>query len=78
LDGGDAKGIGTELLAEFVQALTPEVLQYGYRLGDVLCQGDGAQLLTKLLRGRINLRCILICAGYALALASRRDTHVKQ
>ena len=40
LDSGDAKSIGTELLADFMQALTPEVLQQGYRLGDVLCQGE--------------------------------------
>jgi hypothetical protein len=41
LDIGDVKSIGTELLADVMRALTPEVLQKGYRLGDVLCQGDG-------------------------------------
>lgn len=42
LDSGDAKGVGTELRVEFKTALTPRVFQKGYRLGDVLCQGDGA------------------------------------
>ena len=55
LDSGDAKGIGTELLGDFMQALTPEVLQHGYRLGDVLCQGEAHRLSMKLLRGRISL-----------------------
>ena len=50
LDSGDIKSLGTELLAEFMRALTPEVLQKGYRLGDVLCRGDGAQLFNEALR----------------------------
>src|SRR5579864_9154011 len=78
LDSGDAKGIGTELLGDFMQALTPEVLQQGYRLGDVLCQGEGAQAFNEALTRENKSPPHLICAGYALALASRRDTHVKQ
>jgi hypothetical protein len=50
LDSGDIKSLGTELLADFIRALTPEVLQRGYRLGDVLCQGDGAQAFNEALR----------------------------
>lgn len=49
LDSGDVKNVGTELLAEFKRALTPEVFQKGYRLGDVLCQGDGAEAFNKAL-----------------------------
>ena len=78
LDSGDAKGIGTELLGDFMQALTPEVLQHGYRLGDVLGQGEGAQAFNEALTRENKSPLHLICAGYALALASRRDTHVKQ
>ena len=72
LDGGDAKGVGTELLAEFMQALTPEVLQYGYRLGEVLCQGDGAWAFNEALARENKSPLHLICAGYALALRTKR------
>jgi hypothetical protein len=40
LGSGDVKSVGTELLAEFVKGLTPEVFQKGYRLADVLCEGE--------------------------------------
>ena len=73
LDSGDAKGVGTELLAEFRKALTLEVLQYGFRLGDVLCQGEGAQAFNEAL-GRENKTPLhLICAGYAMALKGKLD-----
>ncbi len=72
LDSGDAKGVGTELLAEFKRALTLEVLNYGFRLGDVLCQGEGAQAFNEAL-GRENKTPLhLICAGYALALKGKK------
>jgi hypothetical protein len=71
LDSGDAKGVGTELLADFRQALTLEVLNYGFRLGDVLCQGEGAQAFNEAL-GRENKTPLhLICAGYAMALKGK-------
>lgn len=54
LDSGDLKTVGTELLAEFVKGLTTEVFQKGYRLGDVLCEGEYAEALD----GKINLLCI--------------------
>jgi hypothetical protein len=72
LDSGDAKGVGTELVAEFRQALTPEVLQYGYRLGDVLCQGDGARAFNEALARENKSPLHMICAGYALALRAKR------
>jgi hypothetical protein len=49
LDSGDVTSVGTELLAQFTKALTPEVFQKGYRLGDVLCQGDGAPAFNEAL-----------------------------
>ena len=58
LDGGDAKGVGAELLAEFRRALTPEIFEKGYRLGDVLCEGDGAQAFNETLKQKRNLPCI--------------------
>jgi hypothetical protein len=71
LDSGDVKGVGTELLADFRQALTLEVLNYGFRLGDVLCQGEGAQAFNAAL-GRENKTPLhLICAGYAMALRGK-------
>jgi hypothetical protein len=72
LDSGDAKGIGTELLGDFMQALTPEVLKQGYRLGDVLCQGEGAEAFNEALSLENKSPLHLICAGYAMALATKR------
>ena len=73
LDSGEVKNVGTELLAEFRRALTPEVFQYGYRLGDVLCQGDGAQAFNEALRRENKSPLHLICAGYALALEAKKS-----
>ena len=56
LDSGDVRNVGTELLAEFRRALTPEVFQRGCRLGDVLCQRTVHRLSMKLLHGKISLR----------------------
>ena len=67
LDSGDVKNVGTELLAEFRAALTPEVLQYGYRLGDVLCPAADAEAFNEALRLENKSPLHLICAGFALA-----------
>jgi hypothetical protein len=74
LDSGDAKGIGTELLADFIQALTPEVLRQGYRLGDVLCQGNGAQAFNETLTRENKSPLHLICAGYAMAQEAKKPS----
>jgi len=74
LDSGEVKNVGTELLAEFMGALTPEVFQRGYRLGDVLCQGDGAQDFNEAL-GRENKSPLhLICVRYALAQEAKKPS----
>jgi hypothetical protein len=67
LDSGDVKNLGTELLSEFRAALTPAVFQKGYRLGDVLCQGDGTQAFNEAPTGENRSPLHLICAGYGLA-----------
>ena len=67
LDGGDVQSIGTELLAEFAKALTPEVFQKGYRLGDVLCQGDSAEAFNLALTQENKSPLHMICVGYALS-----------
>jgi hypothetical protein len=74
LDSGDAKGIGTELVGDFMQALTPEVLQHGYRLGDVLCQGEGAQAFNETLALENKSPLHMICAGYALAQEAKKPS----
>lgn len=71
LDSGDVKNVGTELLAEFKRALTPEVFQKGYRLGDVLCQGTGAEAFNEALARENKSPLHLICAGYALSQESK-------
>jgi hypothetical protein len=71
LDSGDVRNVGTELLAEFRRALTPEVFQKGYRLGDVLCQGEGAQAFNEALTRESKSPLHLICAGYALSQVSK-------
>jgi hypothetical protein len=73
LDSGDVKKVGTELLAEFKRALTPEVFQKGYRLGDVLCQGDGAQAFNDVLTRENKSPLHLICAGYALSQEGKKS-----
>jgi hypothetical protein len=71
LDSGDVKNVGTELLAEFKRALTPEVFQKGYRLGDVLCQGTGAEAFNEALARENKSPLHFICAGYALSQESK-------
>jgi len=67
LDNGDVKHVGTGLLAEFVQGLTPAVFQEGYRLGDVLCHGDGAETFNQALALENRSPLHTICVGYALS-----------
>jgi hypothetical protein len=67
LDGGDAKAVGEELLTEFLKALTPDVMQKGYRLGDVLSQADMAQAFNAALLHENRSPLHLICVGFALA-----------
>ena len=67
LDSGDLKNVGTELLAEFMKGLTPEVMQRGYRLGDVLCQADLAQAINEGLSRENKSPLHMICVGYAMA-----------
>jgi len=67
LNAGDAKAVGTELLAEFRAALTPDVFQKGYRLGDVLCQADMARAFNAVLLEENRSPLHMICVGYALA-----------
>jgi len=69
LESGDAKGIGNELLADFRRALTPDVFQKGYRLGDVLCQADMARAFNGVLLEENRSPLHLICVGFALANA---------
>jgi hypothetical protein len=73
LDSGEVKNVGTELLAEFMGALTPEVFQRGYRLGDVLCQGDGAQAFNEALTREDKSPLHMICAGYAMAQEAKKS-----
>jgi len=61
LDSGDVKNVGNELLAEFIRALTPVVFQKGYRLGDVLCQGNDAQAFNKALTREKKSPLHMIC-----------------
>jgi len=72
LDSGDVKNVGTELLAEFKNALTPEVFQKGYRLGDVLCQGNGAQTFNEALTREHKSPLHMICLGYALSQEGKK------
>lgn len=78
LDAGDAKNVGTELLAEFVKGLTPEVFQKGYRLGDVICKGDGAQTFNEALTQEKKSPLHLICVGFALAQEGKRTSTTSQ
>lgn len=74
LDSGDVKNVGTELLAEFMRALTPDVFQKGYRLGDVLCQGEGARAFNEALSRENKSPLHLICAGYALSQEGKKSS----
>ena len=74
LDSGDVKNVGTELLAEFTSALTPDVFQRGYRLGDVLCQEKGAQAFNEALMQENKSPLHMICAGYALAQEAKKPS----
>lgn len=78
LDSGDVKNVGAELLAEFVKGLTPEVFQKGYRLGDVICQGSGAQALNEALRQEQKSPIHMICVGYALSQEGKRTPEKPQ
>ena len=78
LDSGDVKNVGAELLAEFVSALTPEVFQKGYRLGDVLCQGDRAEALNKALALENKSPLHMICVGYALSQEGKKPSQFEQ
>ena len=73
LDSGEVKNVGTELLAEFRRALTQEVFQKGYRLGDVLCQGDGSKDFNDALARENKSPLHMICAGYALAQEAKKS-----
>jgi hypothetical protein len=66
------KRVGTELLAEFMTALTPEVFQKGYRLGDVLCEGDDAQAFNDALSLEKKSPLHMICVGYALSQEGKK------
>jgi hypothetical protein len=67
LESGDAHGVGSELLTEFRRGLTPEVMERGYRLGDVLCQAGMATAFNEVLRQENRTPLHLICIGFALA-----------
>jgi hypothetical protein len=67
LDSRDVKNVGTELLAEFMKGLTPEVMQKGYRLGDVLCQAELAPVFNQALAQENKSSLHMICVGYAMA-----------
>ena len=72
LDGGDVKNVDTELLAEFKSALTPDIFEKGYRLGDVLCQGDDAQVFNETLKREEKSPLHMICVGYALSQEGKK------
>ena len=78
LDSGDVKNVGAELLAEFVSALTPEVFQKGYRLGDVLCQGDRAEVFNEALARENKSPLHMICVGYALSQEGKKTSTTSQ
>ena len=74
---GDVKNVGTELLAEFVKGLAPIVFQRGYRLGDVLCQGDGAEAFNQALALEGKSPLHMICVGYALSQERQEDSTIR-
>jgi hypothetical protein len=73
LDAGETKAVGAELLAEFMAALTPDVMQQGCRLGDVLSQADMARAFNAALLQENRSPLHLICVGFALAQKCRVD-----
>ncbi len=73
LDSGDAKGVGADLLADFMKGLTPEVMQYGYRLGDVVCQAGLAKAFNEALKQENRTPLHLICVGFALAVTGKME-----
>ena len=68
------KNVGTELLAEFVKGLTPEVFQQGYRLRDVLCQGEDAEAVNLALARENRSPLHMICVGYALSQEGKKTS----
>jgi hypothetical protein len=72
LGSGDVKSVGTELLAEFVKGLNTEVFQKGYRLGDVLCQGDYAEAFNSFLTRENKSPLHMICVGFALSQEGKK------
>jgi hypothetical protein len=69
---GDVKSVGTELLAEFVKGLTTEVVQKGYRLGDVLYQGEYAEAFNSFLTRENKSPLHMICVGFALSQEGKK------
>jgi hypothetical protein len=55
-----------------VSALTPDVMQKGYRLGDVLCEGDNAQAFNEALTQEKKSPRHMICVGYALSQEGKK------
>ena len=72
LDSGDVKNVGSELLAEFRGALTAEIFQKSYRLGDVLCEGNGAEAFNEALARENKSPLHMICMGYALSQEGKK------
>ena len=72
IDNGDVKRLGSELLADFVGGLSPEVFQQGYRLGDVVCQSDDAEAFNLALASEHKSCLHMICVGFALAQQRKR------
>ena len=72
LGSGDVKSVGTELLAEFAKGLTTDGFQKGYRLGDVLCQGDYADAFNSFLTRENKSPLHMICVGFALSQEGKK------
>jgi hypothetical protein len=52
--------------------LTAEIFQKGYRLGEVLCEGDGAEAFNEALRQENKSPLHMICVGYALSQEGKK------
>ena len=72
LDSGDVKNVGTELLAEFAKGLKTEMFQKGYRLRDVLCQGDYAEALNSFLTRENKSPLHMIRVRFALSREGKK------
>ena len=72
IGSGDVKSVGTELLAEFVKGLTTEVFPKGYRLADVLCQGDYAEALNSFLTRENKSPLHMIRVRFALSREGKK------